>query len=433
MRLAPRPAATIAAATLSAIVALGVSVLPVSAADRKDAWHLDALELTDMHKITQGEGITVAVIDSGVDATHPDLKNNVLPGIDLYDEQADGHKDRHSHGTAMASLIAGHGHGPEGHEGVLGVAPKAKILPVTVQGREGATFVAPDAVAAGINWAIDHDADVINVSLSGGNAAEITRAVERAYQNNVIVVAGVGNRKNGAIGSPANQPGSLAVAGTDRDGKPSSIASLPAAQTHLAAPAEDLYQAVPGGGYATITGNSGATALVSGAVALVKSKYPNLNSLDLFKRMVETTRDAGKPGKDFDYGWGQLDLRAALTGEPDGRASRTQASSQEPQLDPTLARARAQGPAGENEALVMALSIAFILVVLGLIATPVLLLLRYRRRRRATTPAMEAATATRTSATGLPSPPTATTNPSESGPPAHPTDPADDSPWRRPD
>lgn len=435
MRLAPRPAATIAAATLGAIVALGVSVLPVSAADRKDAWHLDALELTEMHKITQGEGITVAVIDSGVDATHPDLKNNVLPGIDLYDEQANGHEDRSGHGTAMASLIAGHGHGPSGHEGVLGVAPKAKILPVTVltMGTGNNVLTPPETVASGINWAIDQGADVINVSLTGPHSVKLNQAVERAYQNNVIVVAAVGNKENAIIGSPANQPGSLAVAGTDRDGKPSSIASLPAAQTHLAAPAEDLYQAVPGGGYATITGNSGATALVSGAVALVKSKYPNLNSLDLFKRMVETTRDAGKPGKDFDYGWGQLDLRAALTGEPDGRASRTQAPSQEPQLDPTLARARAQGPAGENEALVMALSIAFILVVLGLIATPVLLLLRYRRRRRATTPAMEAATATRTSATGLPSPPTATTNPSESGPPAHPTDPADDSPWRRPD
>ncbi|ABP52956.1 type VII secretion-associated serine protease mycosin [Salinispora tropica] len=433
MRLAPRPATTIAAATLGAIVALGVSVLPAPAADRKDAWHLDALELADMHKITQGEGITVAVIDSGVDATHPDLKNNVLPGIDFFDEQASGHEDRSGHGTAMASLIAGHGHGPGGHEGVLGVAPKAKILPITVRAPEGKSNYSLEAIALGIHWAIEQDVDVINISLGGPQNVELSQAVERAYQNNVIVVAGVGNKENAAIGSPANLPGSLAVTGTDRDGMPSSIASLPAAQTHLAAPAEDLYQAVPGGGYATITGNSGATALVSGAVALVKSKYPNLNSLDLFKRMVETTRDAGKPGKDFDYGWGQLDLRAALTGEPDGRASRTQAPSQEPQLDPTLARARAQGPAGENEALVMALSIAFILVVLGLIATPVLLLLRYRRRRRATTPAMEAATATRTSATGLASPPTATTNPSESGPPAHPTDPADDSPWRRPD
>lgn len=420
MRLAPRPVATIAAAALGAMVALGASVLPASAADRKDAWHLDALELTELHKITQGEGITVAVIDTGVDASHPDLKNNVLPGEDVYDDESKGHEDRTGHGTAMASLIAGHGHGPGGRDGVLGVAPKAKILPVTVAsvGRRNGNVpsISARGVANAINWAIDQGADVINVSLGSPHDSALDQAVERAYQNDVIVVASIGNRQNAVISNPAMHDASLAVAGTDRDGEPSREGSLPAGEIHLAAPAQDLYQAVPGGGYATVTGNSGATALVSGAVALVKSKYPNLSSLDLFKRMVETTRDAGKPGKDLDYGWGQLDLRAALTGEPDGRATRTEAP-REPEINPTLARARAYDPEPMNKTLEMVLSIVIVLVALGLITTPVLLLLRYRRRRRrqAKTPVMETAAA--------PQAPAAT-------PPAQPTD---DAHWRRPD
>lgn len=418
MRLASRPVTTIAAAALGAIVALGVSVLPAPAADRKDAWHLDALALTELHKMSQGEGVTVAVVDSGVDASHPDLTNNVLPGEDVYDDQSEGHEDRTGHGTGMASLIAGHGHGPGGRDGVLGVAPRAKILPVTVTslGTGKRPLTEPSGVADAINWAVSQGADVINVSLGGPRHKALDQAVERAYQNGVIVVAAIGNRENVGIGHPAKHEVSLAVAGTDRDGQPSRDASLRAGEIHLAAPAEDLYQAVPGGGYATITGNSGATAIVSGAVALVKSKYPHLGSQDLFKRMIETTRDAGEPGKDLDYGWGQLDVRAALTGEPDGRTTRTQAP-REPEVNPTLARARANDSEPMNKTLEMALSIAIVLVALGLITTPVLLLVRYRRRRRrqAAVPAMEVAAAPQAPAT---TPPTALT---------------DDTHWRRPD
>lgn len=410
MRLA-RPAATSTAATLAAIMALGMSALPAAAADRKDAWHLDALELTEMHKIAQGEGITVAVIDSGVDASHPDLENNVLPGADLYDDQSKGHEARTDHGTGVASLIAGHGHGPDGRDGVLGVAPKAKILPITVTslGTGGLPLVNESGVADAIEWAIDQGADVINVSLSTTHSTAINRAVERAYQNNVIVVAGVGNRENAVISSLATHDATLAVAGLDRDGQPSRLGSLLGWETHLAAPAEDLYQATPGGGYATIGGNSGATALVSGAVALVRSKYPNLSSEDLFKRMIETTRDAGEPGRDPEYGWGTLDLRAALTGAPDGRTTQTQSPTPEAPLDPALIRARESEPT--NSSLQPTLVIAIVVLGLGLITATALLLLR-RRQRLATTPTTHT------------TPQTPTTTP--------PPDPTDHTDWQRP-
>ncbi|MER7332984.1 MULTISPECIES: type VII secretion-associated serine protease mycosin [unclassified Micromonospora] len=448
MRLVPRPAAT-ATAALSALAALALVLAgtPAQAADgRKDAWHLDALELTELHKVSQGEGITVAVVDTGVDARHPDLKNNVLPGVDLYDDRSKGHQDRQGHGTAMASLIAGHGHGAGGREGVLGVAPKAKILPVTVQGAEGKAIIAPDALAAGIDWAVDHGADVVNVSLGSSTDVDLDRAVKRAYQKNVIVVAAVGNKQDAIIGSPARHPGALAVTGTDRNGRPSQIAAIPAEETDLAAPGDDLFAALPNGQYTMSTGSSGSAALVSGAVALVKSKHPNLNSYDLFKRMLETTRDAGKPGKDLDYGYGQLDLRRALTGEPDGRGNRSQAA-QEPEVDPTLARARAvEGPGAGETVLVTLIWVAFLLVVVTGVVLAVVLL-RRRRRRRAGAPATEALIAVGAPAAspppyppapGEPYPPVTGAHPGvppsgpAGGPPAHPTDPTGDAGWRRP-
>ncbi|WP_018218302.1 type VII secretion-associated serine protease mycosin [Salinispora vitiensis] len=383
MRLA-RPTTTITAA-LTAIMALGIPA-PAAAADRNDAWYLDALEITEIHKITQGEGITVAVIDSGVDVTHPDLKNNVLPGTDIYDNQSKGHTDRTGHGTGIASLIAGHGHGPNGRDGVLGIAPKAKILPITVanRGTGGRTVVDASEIPAAIDWAVDQGADVINVSLDSSPDKTLDQAVERAYQYNVVVVAAIGNRENAVISPLARHDATLAVAGLDRDGQPSSIGSVKAQEIHLAAPAEDLYIALPGGRYTTANGNSGATAVASGAVALVKSKYPNISSQDLFKRMIETTRDAGEPGRDPEYGWGTLDLRAALTGEPDGRTTQTQTPTPEPTLDPILDRARnSEQPSNNNLQPILITTI--IVAILGLATTTALLLLR-RRRRAATTP-----------------------------------------------
>ncbi|MFD0782440.1 type VII secretion-associated serine protease mycosin [Micromonospora azadirachtae] len=430
MRLVPRPAYTVAVTALSVLAALAVPVASAHAADRKDAWHIDALELTELHKLTQGEGVTVAVVDTGVDARHPDLKNNVLAGVDLYDDRSKGQQDRNSHGTTMASLIAGHGHGPGGREGVLGVAPKAKILPVTVQGAEGVSVIAPDAVAAGIRWAVDHGADVINVSLGSSADADIDRAVKRAYDNDVIVVAAVGNKQDAIIGNPARHPGALAVTGTDREGRPSRIAALPAEETDIAAPGDDLFAALPNGRYTMSTGSSGATALVSGAVALVKSKYPDLSSFDLFKRMLETTRDAGKPGKDVDYGWGRLDLRQALTGEPDGRASRGQVS-QEPEVDPTLARARAVNSGGSSKALETVLSLAVVVIVLGLVVT-VVLLLRRRRRRPTAAPSGDVFSAVGAPTTAdTPYPPVAGAQsapgvPPQGGQPTYATDPTGD-------
>ncbi|PZG13206.1 type VII secretion-associated serine protease mycosin [Micromonospora craterilacus] len=419
MRVLTRPAAALALTTVSVLAGLSLTVTPATADSTRDnSWHVKALELAEIHKITQGEGVVVAVIDSGVDASHQDLKNNVLPGVDFYDDDAKGQVDRHGHGTGMASLIAGHGHGPGNRDGVLGVAPKAKILPVTIKSERSA-LIQPTALAAGINWAVDHGADIVNVSLSSSFNEELNRAVERAYQRNVIVVAAVGNDDDILIGNPARHDSAVAVNGTDRKGAISEKASVPAEEVDITAPAVDIVQAAPGNQYFTTTGSSNSTAIVSGALALIKAKYPNLNGYEMFQRLLETTRDEGEPGHDQYFGWGALDLREALTGEPDGRGTRTSARPSGAQLEPWQANPRER----EDGILIFvwaAIIAVLVLVVGGIVATVMLL----RARRRLAQLADEDPPTTEEAAPGPGVPP--------QGGPGQPTDATDDAAWRRP-
>lgn len=404
-----RPTA-LRAAVLGVVAALVVPAAPASADGiRNDQWWIKTLDLTAVHKMTQGEGIKVAVIDTGVDATHPDLTGNVLPGIDFFDEKTKGQKDRNGHGTGMASLIAGHGHGAGNADGILGIAPKAKILPVAVQAENG--MIPPKAVAAGILWSLDQGADVINISLTSSNDSDLEKAVERAYDKNVIVVAGVGNRKDVIIGAPANHPGAVAVTGITRTGKLSKE-HISAEQTDIAAPGEDIVRAAPGGGYSEATGASDATAIVSGAVALIRAKYPDLNSHDTFKRLLATTKDAGPPGTDVDYGWGTLDLANALTGNPDDRISARNSASGAAASD--LAAPRATRSSDEFDAAGIAYIGVQLVGLLLVAASPVVLIVwLVRRRRRAERAAEEAARVPVTSG-------------------APPAAPPDETPWQRP-
>ncbi|TCB90694.1 type VII secretion-associated serine protease [Micromonospora zingiberis] len=385
MQFLTRSTAAMGLSTVSVLAALVLPAAPAMADSTRDkSWHVKTLELAEMHKITQGEGVVVAVIDSGVDATHPDLRNNVLPGVDLYDDDTKGRVDRQIHGTGVASLIAGHGHGPGNRNGVLGVAPKAKILPVTIKNERHAG-ISPTAVAAGINWAVDNGADIVNVSLSSSFSHELNRAVDRAYRRNVVVVAAAGNDTDILVGNPAAHAGCIAVNGVDRKGvlsKKASVAGTLDQRPDIAAPGEDIVVAVPGGQYRTATGSSTSSAIVSGAMALIKAKYPDLTSYQMFQRVLETSRDAGEPGRDFYYGWGVLDLREALTGEPDGRGSRTASAGPAPDG----ARAWEANPREREDGIlifVWSVIIAVLILIVGGIVGTVMLLRGRARRRQA--------------------------------------------------
>ncbi|WFE22515.1 S8 family serine peptidase [Solwaraspora sp. WMMD937] len=374
MRASRRSIGLVAAGLIGLLGTVPLPAGPAQADEIRDqSWHVEAMRLAEVHRITQGEGVTVAVVDTGVDASHPDLRDNVLAGADMYDRDSKGHVDRRNHGTGVASLIAGHGHGPGGRDGVLGVAPKAKILPVAISSPT-TDIIPPRNLATGINWAVNSGADIINVSLAGSSDPALEQAVENAYRRGVIVVAGIGNRLDVLIGQPARSEWTIAVTGSGPNNSTSDF-SIQAEQTHLAAPGVDLMQAGPDGQYSVGSGSSGATALVSGAFALLKARYPDEDQGRLFQRLVGTAYDAGPPGKDLDFGWGILDIHAALTTEPDDRAS--------PRPSPSASDPVAYLPPepGYEFGLDELIGMLIFFTILGTLVTGVVLLIRWLRRR----------------------------------------------------
>ncbi|MFY1619325.1 type VII secretion-associated serine protease mycosin [Micromonospora sp. WMMD736] len=277
---------------------------------RVDQWHLNYLRIPDAQRITQGAGIVVAVPDTGVQP-HPDLDKNLLDGIDLISGDGDGKNDQNSHGTGMAGLIAAHGRG--GDLGALGVAPGAKILPIRDTSSDGQGE--PDALAAGIDYAVRNGADVICISSVGGAGIQLQRSIEAAIAADVVLVAAAGNKPGDAVvGYPASEDAVIAVGGVGRDGNHADI-SVTGPEIDVVAPAVDIYSTSINGKYRKGTGTSDATAIVAGAAALIRSKYPYLPAQEVAHRLTATAVDKGPPGRDDEYGYGVIDLVAALTAD----------------------------------------------------------------------------------------------------------------------
>ncbi|MDX6313234.1 MAG: hypothetical protein QOF44_2698, partial [Streptomyces sp.] len=146
--------------------ALLFGTAPVASADsiRDDQWPLTAFNAEKIWTVSTGKGVTVAVIDNGVDGSHPDLTGNVLPGKDFIGSGTADHEASNLHGTAMASLIAGHGHGSGGSQGVKGLAPDAKNLPIKYQNSDGTSFSGNGDWAEELRYAVDQGASVVNMS-----------------------------------------------------------------------------------------------------------------------------------------------------------------------------------------------------------------------------------------------------------------------------
>ncbi|MER7459927.1 S8 family serine peptidase [Micromonospora sp. NPDC126480] len=309
-----------AAAVVALVAAAGPVVVPapVQAADtvRGLQWYLDTLRIPQVHKITKGRGVVVAVVDSGVDTTVPELRGQVLPGKGIGSGVApDGRRDvdqEKGHGTAMSGLIAGRGGGQMRH---LGIAPEARILPVALQ-----RGYRSEHIAEGIRWAADNGADVINLSLGsdGPPSKAETDAVRYALAKDVVLVGSVGNRKQGVrdVVSPARIPGVIAVTGLSKRGS-AFAESVHGPEAVLAAPMEDIISPAPRSvsrnGYAISSGTSDSAAIVSGVVALLRSRYPDLDAANVVNRIIRTARDQGPAGRDSQYGFGSVDPLAALT------------------------------------------------------------------------------------------------------------------------
>jgi len=278
---------------------------------RGDQWHLRYLNVARAQTISRGDGVIVAVPDTGVDP-HPDLARNLLRGIDLVaGGSGDGRKDSNSHGTSMAGLIAAHGRG--GSAGALGIAPAAKILPIKAAAADN--FGEADDLATAVEYAISNGAQIINISSGGASTPRLIRAVNAALAANIIVVAAAGNSPQGSgVGFPATEEGVIAVGGVDRAGQHAAV-SVTGAQIDVVAPAVDIYSTSYDGKYSKGTGTSSATAIVAGAAALIRSKYPHLPAREVAHRLTATAVDKGPPGRDDEYGYGVIDLVAALTAD----------------------------------------------------------------------------------------------------------------------
>jgi type VII secretion-associated serine protease mycosin len=269
---------------------------------------------------TEGKGITIAVIDTGVDGTVPDLAGAVTGGIDYSGigapngEEPIGDADERDHGTMVASLAAGRGTG--GGAGLLGVAPEANILSISIGFGSEATN-SDEQIAEAVNWAVNHGANVINMSLTRNTLAwpvSWDKAFLNAMQHNVVIVAAAGNRGSGTseVGAPADMPGVLTVAGVDRYGHASIDASAQGITIGVSAPSEQLLGAIPGGQYVQWEGTSGSTPIVSGVVALVMASHPGMTAANVINRVVSTATDAGAKGVDPIYGYGLVNAAAAV-------------------------------------------------------------------------------------------------------------------------
>jgi type VII secretion-associated serine protease mycosin len=307
-----------------ALVALGVllTVLglspPAAHADwvRTDQWQLNTLRARTAWGQSTGGGVIVAVLDSGVDATHPDLTGQVLPGADFVDGSTDGRVDPVGHGTTVAALIAGR---IDDGNGVAGLAPKARILPVRVLDKDN-RYDDASTVAEGLRWAVDHGARVVNMSLGGTvRSTALAEAIAYAYAHDVVVVACTGNITPDdatTVWYPAREPGVVAVSGLAQSTKPSLwTGALTGSETVLTAPAVNLIGAKPGG-YWKVEGTSFASPLVAATAALVRAKWPKMNSASVINQLIVTADDLGAAGRDPQYGYGEVDPVRALTAVP---------------------------------------------------------------------------------------------------------------------
>ncbi|MFC8361008.1 type VII secretion-associated serine protease mycosin [Streptomyces griseorubiginosus] len=317
------------AGLLSVLLAASVALVPPTTAHadgiRAKQWALDAMHTQQAWQTTKGAGVTVAVLDTGVENDHPDLVGNVLTGKDMIGFGAvRGQRPWARHGTAMAGIIAGHGHGFGNGDGVMGIAPEAKILPVRViledddPARAKARNTRGNALAEGIRWAADHGADVINLSLGDDSASAHPEAgeddaVQYALRKGAVVVASAGNggEKGDHISYPAAYPGVIAATAVDKFGTRASFSTRRWYAT-VAAPGDDVVIADPDHKYYEGWGTSAASAFVSGAVALIKAAHPDLTPAQIKRLLEETARNAPAGGRDDSRGFGFIDPAAAL-------------------------------------------------------------------------------------------------------------------------
>jgi hypothetical protein len=280
---------------------------------RAQEWWLAALQVTQAWQTSQGAGVIVAVLGTGVAEAHQDLAGDVVTGPDYSGSgRPAGGPFWGVDGTAVAAIIAGHGHGAGRASGIIGIAPAAKVLSVRVtlefndplNSDQAITRRLPNAIADGIMYAVEHGARVIDLPLdpgtlgltgsgdpaaAGGSAAE-QAAVAYALGKNVVLVAPAGDDGQGAdiVNHPAAYPGVIAVGAVGRNGRLAPFSSR-RPYVSLTAPGVGLVAASPPDDYTRVSSTSAASGIVAGVAALVVSKFPHLTAAQVTLALTEST------------------------------------------------------------------------------------------------------------------------------------------------
>jgi subtilisin family serine protease len=325
---------------LSAVLAGLSAVLVVAVPAHADVyrntelWVINQLNLPAAWAHSMGRGVTVAVIDSGVNPDVSDLTGSVITGPDYTGVETPASDPGWGvHGTWMASLVAGHGHGPGDGSGIIGSAPEATVLSIRVitdttdpnysRYENESDARGQSELADAITYAVAHKAAVISMSLGYSMQSKPVRAaLQYAYDHNVVVVASAGNSGDsaGATGTghapysfPADYPGVLAVAAVNRNGQVASFSSENLS-VQVAAPGDNVPAEGRDGVYWYVTGTSPACALTAGVVALIKSAYPDLTDGQVISAMTSSTTPSTRPagGWDEQIGFGEVNAGAAL-------------------------------------------------------------------------------------------------------------------------
>jgi len=413
--------------TLPVLVALAVAtgfVLPANAApparaprtsapDLASQWWLTSLHVQQAWRAAsaKGAGVTVAVLSTGVSASQQDLSGAVLTGPDYAGSgRVAGGPFWGFEGTAVAGLIAGHGHGAGGASGSTGIAPRARILsvPVTLEYDDplnsdaAITKRLPDAIAAGIRYAVAHGARVIALPLdpgtlglaaagdpaaAGGSAAERS-AVAYAVAHDVVLVAPAGDNGMGAgtVNYPAAYPGVLAVGATAKGGQLAPFTNK-SSYVALTAPGTGLTVAAPGGdGYGTLASTDMSAALAAGVAALIRSRFPGLTAATVMQAMERGVTGRVASGG----GHGALDAAGAVTVAATLAARQAPPATATPSPQPSVTQAPrrlgATSSAARSGAGILAGSLLRdAVIVLGVLiaALAAALALHSSRRRRA--------------------------------------------------
>ncbi|WP_372662956.1 S8 family peptidase [Cohnella sp.] len=270
-------------------------------------WNLPEIATENGWSVTKGSAdVVVAVLDTGVQSDHPDLKGRLVEGINIVDPSS-APEDDVGHGTHVAGIIAAE---VNNNEGVAGMTWFTKIMPVKVLDSTGAGSTY--SVAEGIIWATDHGANIINMSLGNYAEAEFLHdALKYAYERGVVLVAASGNDNTDRPGFPAAYPEVLAVSATDADESRADYSNY-GDYIDVAAPGTSIPSTYPGSRYAALSGTSMASPHVAALASLVRAANPGLGNEEIMELLRTTSKDLGASGKDYEYGYGQIDVRSAL-------------------------------------------------------------------------------------------------------------------------